>query len=149
MTARNLSYLWVTLGVSLFGCAGQHHDLAYVTGTVRLDGSPLANARLEFASSDGAVSYGLTDESGNYELRILRDTPGISPGTYRVRISTYRPAEGESPGALEQVPVRYNEESELVRDIALGSTVIDFELESKGIIRQPNQDRPPMKTKIK
>lgn len=65
-----------------------------VTGTITLEGQPLANARVTFyptesAQGDGAAS-GFTDSAGKYELRSLfgdQLVTGAAPGRYKVAVS--------------------------------------------------------------
>ncbi len=111
------------------GCGdGDRPDLAPVHGRVTLDGQPLASARLEFQpTGPWRTSMGLTDAAGNYELIYIRDERGAAVGTHRVRITTVGRAEGEA----EIVPAKYNEQTELQREVARGENAIDFKLQSR------------------
>jgi hypothetical protein len=134
-------------------------NLVPVEGTVTLDGSPLLNAVITFENpDDGMFAYAMTDASGSYELRFDSVMMGCTPGTKIVRISTTRrilglnAEEGEGEGELgeeemgeesedggaaagrgsrsEQVPAKYNRESELTVEVAPGSEHYDFDLVS-------------------
>jgi hypothetical protein len=134
-------------------------NLVPVEGTVTLDGSPLPNAVITFENpDDGMFAYAMTDASGSYELRFDSVMMGCTPGTKIVRISTTRrilglnAEEGEGEGELgeeemgeesedggaaagrgsrsEQVPAKYNRESELTVEVAPGSEHYDFDLVS-------------------
>lgn len=66
--------LWMA---TVVGCGNS--DLGTVTGTVHLDGQPLADAVVTFypqgvdpAAGGGGASYGRTDETGAYELQYQR-----------------------------------------------------------------------------
>ena len=61
-----------------------------VAGTVSLDGTPLAGARVSFEAH--GVKYwaeGLTDASGRYALMTFEPGDGAVPGVYQVVITKY------------------------------------------------------------
>ena len=74
MTRLGLNLLWICL---LSGCWGYRPDLPPtepVTGTVTLDGEPVAGARVQFVpdkskGTEGAMASGVTDAQGEYELQ--------------------------------------------------------------------------------
>jgi hypothetical protein len=116
-------------------------DLVSVSGTITLDGEPLAEAVVTFNdTSDGTFSYGLTDTSGRYVLQFDSVKQGCKPGTKRVEISTKRKILGlntsEEGGddsdapAVELVPAKYNKDSELTVEVNSSSTTHNFELSS-------------------
>ncbi len=121
------------------GCSDSGPALGTVSGTVTLDGNPLPNAEVEFQPvAEGSPSYGTTDENGHYELAYGVGKPGAMVGKHEVRISTYRQDaaddEGLSPAIEypELLPPKYNEESELTREVKSGSNEgVDFDLKSK------------------
>ena len=116
-------------------------ELAGVSGTVTLDGSPLPKARIEFQPRQaGSPSMAVTDAAGRYRLVYSVGRYGAIPGRHTVRISTYRQvssSQGRPREAIpERVPSRYNDETELVREVKPGSeNVIDFHLE--GALESP------------
>lgn len=118
-----------------------------VSGTVTLDGKPLANAMITFAPAGktrGAGASGRTDKDGRYQLTYLRGKMGTPAGQYRVAISKRVMPDGkdvpendktppiESP-ARETLPPIYSSE----QDSTLSATVpeaggkLDFALKSK------------------
>lgn len=120
-------------------------DLVDGHGTVTLDGQPLVNAVVIFEDPlDGTFSYGLTDVAGSYELQFDSEMQGVKTGKKVVRISTSRvllglnsrpgqAEEGEDgaatgPAAEEQVPARYNRDSELRIEVTPASGAFDFAL---------------------
>ena len=113
------------LGIS--GCAdtGDRPELGEVEGVVTLDSKPLAGALVTFKPDLGKPSFAKTDENGNYRIAYLRDISGAKVGTHRIKITT---ATEENPE--ETVPSRYNDESELVREVSPGNNQLDFHLES-------------------
>jgi len=113
-------------------------EIAYVEGTVTMDGQPLANATVVFIPEDGRPAGGRTDASGHYELTFTAGREGAIPGKNSIRISTYTEAsEAEDgspiPGQKETVPAKYNSQSELEFTVAPGTNnIADFALDSKG-----------------
>jgi len=128
--------------------------LLSVSGTVTLDGKPLANAVVTFENPDTSFSYGMTNPSGKYSLQFDSVKSGCTPGKKTVRISTKRKilglnsneeagdAEGARGGAeeesttkvasvVEQVPDRYNKKSELTVEVSSDKTNFVFDLKSK------------------
>ncbi|MFH1267628.1 MAG: carboxypeptidase regulatory-like domain-containing protein [Planctomycetota bacterium] len=116
------------------GCADGGPKLGQVSGTVTLDGQPLAPAKVEFQPQEagGSPSYGTTDESGRYELTFSLDRPGAMIGKHLVRITTYRQLSSQDPGGPgelpERVPPKYNANSELIREVESGHNSFDFQL---------------------
>ena len=126
------------------GGPGDQPDLGKVTGTVRLDGSPLADAYLRFQPESGRPSTAKTDDSGVYELNYTYKVKGAKVGPHTVRIWTFETGSDPDTGKLtilakERVPVSYNAETTLRKDVAPGAQVIDFNLDSSfgKIIQRP------------
>jgi hypothetical protein len=122
---------WLVLALFVAGCGGGGPDLGQVTGTVTLDGTPLADAEVQFQPSEGAPSNGTTDGSGHYELKFTRDKKGALLGTHTVQIFASTYAEDEDGNEFElpqKVPARYNTESELTRNVEAGNNTFDFSL---------------------
>ena len=74
------------------GCGGgapsDQPDLANVSGTVTLDGKPLANAMVEFSpDGDGRPSTGSTSSDGSYTLQYTADNSGAKIGGHTVTVS--------------------------------------------------------------
>lgn len=122
------------------GCASG--DVGTVTGTVHLDGKPLEGAMITFypqipagadAMEKGGASAGLTDADGKYELIYNRDVKGAEVGKHLVYIETAVEGSGYGEGRAEEVPKRYNSESELEVEVKPGRNTIDFlDLTSEG-----------------
>ncbi len=127
-------------------------NLLSVSGTVTLDGKPLPHAVVTFEDSEhGTFSFGMTNTSGDYQLRFDSEAQGCTSGQKRVEISTTRKIlglnsteegatpEGEgggegasvTPPAQELVPKRYNKQSELLVEVSSSATTHDFALSSK------------------
>jgi hypothetical protein len=112
----------VVLAAGFAGCSGgggREPTLVPVSGTVTLDGKPLAGASVSFvpqAGTEGAGAFGTTDAEGRYTLDHRSGKPGIEPGTYTVSFSKMGLKDGSPipPGktaadveAVEQVPRQY------------------------------------------
>lgn len=149
-----LSRLFVVAVVPLLlletGCGGSDlPELGYVEGTVKMDGKPMANVVLTFQPDKARPAYGKTDENGWYELTYTDGNPGATIGKHNVKISSadgqgdgedesyeegeggdYEDGESENASRGEKIPAKYNQMSELIREVTAGDQVIDFDLES-------------------
>jgi hypothetical protein len=102
----------VCIGSLLTGCGGP--TLVPVSGTVTLDGQPLAAAYVTFEPVEGElelVSTGVTDSSGRYTLT-CGDEPGAIAGTHRIQLTTIAPgSHADELSALPQdkVPSHYQD----------------------------------------
>jgi hypothetical protein len=102
--------------------------LGTVTGTVTLDGRPLADAVVAFTpEGPGRTSLGTTDAAGRYRLTYLRDIAGANPGRHVVRITTASVDEGRR----EILPATYHRRSSLEAQVEPGDNTIDFALKAK------------------
>lgn len=70
------------------GCGGgDMPELAEVTGTLTKKGEPMVGAQVEFyPDSEGAASYGVTDEEGNFSLAYSTGPLGAAIGTHKVTV---------------------------------------------------------------
>ena len=82
--------------------------LVPVSGTVTVQGQPLANATVTFIPKDGTPGFGgvgKTDAAGKFTLLGSRDNvPGIPPGEYRVAISKRLMPDGSEVPANDNTP---------------------------------------------
>ena len=137
-----LSATFLAAVTLLAGCGEDLPELVNVTGTVTMDGKPLANATVIFEPENDRASQGVTDEQGRYELLYKVGAPGAVVGKHTVRISKY---EGGGEGEEEEedaatmdeesslVPAAYNEQSELTADVKPDKEDgYDFNLDSSG-----------------
>ena len=129
------------MAVLFCGCGG-NSNLATVSGKVTLDGAPVADATITFSpKATGSSAVTRTDAQGSYSLRQTKALEGAAPGQYSVKISTYQMANPDAepplPAIPEKIPLKYNFQSELVKEIKAGDNTIDFELKSDGPIVQP------------
>ena len=112
------------------GCSpSSRPPLGLVSGTVTLDGRPLADATVRFTpAGPGRTSEGTTDDAGRYELRYLRGIPGANIDTHAVRITTA----SEQNGGREGLPPRYHSRTQLEARVLPGTNNLDFALRSTG-----------------
>lgn len=129
----------------LSGCGGGIHtdysdlNLKEISGTVRLDGVPIAGAAVLFEAEDKTFSYGTTDASGRYTLQFNSEQSGVLNGPKIVRIGTTLStgdvegaddADGSEDGSSgERIPACYNRES-VLRVTIDRSTTLNFDLKS-------------------
>ncbi len=135
------------LVVAVAGCGGgggsDQPDLGTVSGVVKLDGEPLANANVEFQPEEGRPSTATTNDDGEYELKYTFETKGAKIGTHKVMIWTFQEGDSDdgTPTVLveEKVPVVYNRDTTLEETVEAGSQEIDFELDSSlgEIVQKP------------
>ena len=130
MRARLLLGFALVLGL---GCGSG--KFAPVSGTVTMNGKPLAGALVIFSpiAKGGSIdagpgSSGKTNDKGEYTLTSDMGRTGALVGKHRVSVSLMNPGIGESddrrrPGQLvNQVPVRYNGKTELTYEVPAGGT---------------------------
>ena len=119
----------VTL-VGVVGC-GSGPDTGTVTGTVTMDGQPVAGVEVNFEPIDvdlGTTATGYTQAAGEYELFYPGSKKGAPAGEYIVRIVPAEMEEGAGPPV--RIPAKYNDQSELTKTVESGSNTINFELTS-------------------
>jgi hypothetical protein len=137
---RTLAHLFLAFvaASALQGCGS---GLASVTGTVTLNGQPLAGGPDVHASicftpeGGGPPGISTLDSSGHYSL-MTGSAAGIRPGKYMVTISATKMLLSSTPGVpaggRPMTPSKYAspKESGLEADIQPGSNSFDFKLES-------------------
>lgn len=130
--SRDIAGTWLLGAAMIIGCGKSDVPLAYVEGTVLLDGQPLPNAIVEF-QPDGPVgkvrpSIGETGSDGKYKLRFSRDRWGAIVGDHKVLITTFSPS---GDGRFkERVPATYNAATTLRRTVERKTNWLDFDLQS-------------------
>jgi hypothetical protein len=110
---------------------GNLPPLGSVSGTVKLDGKPLANATIRFIPLDdsgrmdrkgASAALGLTDDSGHYRLIYVKDIMGAAVGQSRVEI------QARDDSGRDRVRREFNAQSTLQREVKSGSQVLDFDV---------------------
>ncbi len=130
--------LAASLSVGTLGCGSKSDapQTVNVSGTVTLDGEPLAVAQMVFEPTEGGdKAYPATVTEGEF-------TAEMTPGSKKVRITAIREipgktipnadGTGEIPATEQYLPVRYNTQTELTAEISEdGEKGLAFELSSK------------------
>lgn len=111
------------------GCGGGRSadlpKLVPVSGTVTLDGKPVAGASVNFVPAGktrGGMCYGMTDDNGRYELLAGDRQKGAPAGEFRVTCSKWIRADGspftsdgtqspEMAGAKQMLASRYSDQA--------------------------------------
>jgi hypothetical protein len=144
-----LPLLFVAMGTAGTGCSGSSDNLPRepISGTVTLDGQPLAGGTIEFTPSAGAAGPGEGASGGSPisggKFSIERDK-GLVPGKYRVVVHAASAAAAGAPKAepggrpkasdrpKEIIPAKYNAESTLTAEVKKGGpTEFKFDLVSQ------------------
>ncbi|HJZ58381.1 MAG TPA: DUF4198 domain-containing protein [Gemmataceae bacterium] len=138
--------LGVPLLVAALGCGGGPYKVAPVSGTVTLDGKPLANAWVTFMPvgtkdnpDPGPTAAGKTDAQGKFTLAIEPGRPGAVVGKHKVAINSAGGDEkggdrdaGGPRGPREKLPDVYNYKTTLTFDVPPeGTETANFELKSR------------------
>lgn len=133
------------------GCAGnttkgREIKLVPVSGVVKMDGEPLASVGISFMPDGGGtgVSFGATDASGKYVLKVADGREGCEVGKFKVVISKFAKADGSplpkdldpadsAAQGMEHLPPNYSDpnSTELRAEVPEGGKTFDFDLKSK------------------
>ncbi len=158
---RNMKSLWMLVGaiavIVSIGCGGAGTGTASLSGSVTLDGEPLAEGTIQLRPTGGAAGVGGTSDitNGSYSIPV---GSGLDPGAHSVVIMAMRPATPEEmakqaqdinmdepeageeeeedavtpepPSPMTQyLPAKYNSQTTLTADIVAGENTKDFPLE--------------------
>jgi hypothetical protein len=115
--ARTQLFLTLSLAAAFIGCGGGERTV--VTGSVKLDGQPLAGAEVRFVAEGNNPGLGVatarTDESGAFTIQPdARDNNLLQPGSFVVLISKVIPKEsggGMGTPTVNMVPPVYSQQS--------------------------------------
>jgi len=146
-----LTTVWFT------GCSGQSlpdwPEPVSCSGTVKMNGESLANARVLYIPESGTVGpggSGTTDQTGKYSVQSMgadqKVKDGLIPGKYKVAFSRMVKPDGQvwvpdpkvqegpaTSGAREELPPRYSMpfQSKFIVDVTAKSSPHDFMLKKK------------------
>lgn len=128
------------------GCSSgiKEPELGSVKGKVTVDGQPGANLMVTFEpqaagggpgkSQVGGASSATTDPSGGYELIYKASVKGAVVGSHKVRITSAAgggPAGGTTGEKAIKIPVTYNEQTNITKEVKKGDNTIDLEVKTK------------------
>ncbi|MDX1930114.1 MAG: carboxypeptidase-like regulatory domain-containing protein [Pirellulaceae bacterium] len=115
------------LCVGLVGCSsGDRPPLGRVSGTVTMDGKPLAGVIVSFQPETGRAASAETDAEGNFDLEYTYQVKGAKIGPNTVSFAWPTGAEGK-----QNIPARFSTKSELKEEVKSGKNTFKFELTSK------------------
>ena len=119
----------------LAGCRGSGHlETVPVSGTVTLDGKPLAQGTVTFAPEMGRAATGAIQPDGSYTLKTYKPGDGALLGKHRVAVVAREvlPSNGPEPYRAGRwlIPVFYSDsaQSGLSFEVKPGKNVYDIEL---------------------
>jgi len=141
-----LRYLLISgaIAVAASGCGG-HGKIAPVSGTVTLNGKPVADVAVTFQPmlvdgniNPGPSAFGVTGPDGRYTAKLVttEEAKGATVGKNQVRFSAYVPVDPNYDGPPKakptvQIPARYWSDSKIEFDVPAGGTSsADFQLTS-------------------
>ena len=129
-----------TLGALVLACAGcgggGGGGGSEATGSVLLDGKPLANAQVQFIAKEGsAIHTATTDAAGKFTLKESAGNNPLQPGAYVVTVSKATVPSGGMGATVNEVPPVYQNQGRtpLHADLQAGKNDLPpFELRSQG-----------------
>ena len=142
-------HAWLVLLLAGCGAATAAPDLNLVpvTGTVMLDGKPLANATVLFnplQGTKGTGGYGVTDAEGKFSIKHRSEKEGCEAGDYGVTFTKITQPDGSplppnadraTVGMVEQIPaayVQFDPSAVLEKaKVVSPSTTLEFRLDPK------------------
>ncbi len=82
--SSKLTLLLAVLSLLFTGCGYRRPAQVKTTGTVTLDGEPVANAALMFIPDSGRPASGNTNTNGEFQVSSFGGNDGLPAGNYRV-----------------------------------------------------------------
>lgn len=132
--------LYSALSLLLLGCGGDNPlGRVAISGTVKLDGTPLPDGMIELHPLDGGVQSGDSIQAGSYKVPTAS---GPTPGKYRVviydRVETpplppgHMPGDDLPPTPKPKVPADWNSKSQQTIEVKkTGPFKFDFDIVTK------------------
>ncbi len=147
VSRQGTALVWIAaVGLAVLGCGkGGGYQVVPVSGTVTIDGKPVANIAVVFQpiasgkTEPGPGSTGVTDAQGKYTLTVTsaQKQPGAVVGKHRVTFASQAGARADSddtvtPQSADPVPAKYRETPLEFAVPSGGTDKADFKLESSG-----------------
>ena len=92
-----------------------------------MDGQPVAGVGVIFSQPGFRSSFAMTNDNGEYDLQYIRNIMGAAVGNHRVWIEFDTADAGPHKN---QIPPKYNRNTELTAEVKSGRNTINFELSS-------------------
>lgn len=121
----------VTLSLSL-GCGRKGPRPVPVSGTVTVDGKPLAGGGITVAPEKGRAAGGRIGPDGRFELSSWQPADGVAPGTHRVEVIATKPLSGNRRQWLVPKKVRSLATSPLRLEVTEPTTGAVIAIETGG-----------------
>lgn len=125
----------VLLVTFVLGCGGKGPRPVPVSGTVTVDGRPLAGGAITVAPANGRAAGGRIGPDGRFTLSTWRLGDGVAAGTHRVEVIATKPLPGNRRQWLVPKQVRSLATSPLRLDVTgpTTSAVIAIETDGKAL----------------
>jgi hypothetical protein len=123
------------------GCGKTWSQNTSVEGTVKLDGTPVPNASIQFVPDDptsqGPMSTGTTDDKGHFQLACSNGKPGAVIGKHNVVVLVGRTETG-APASHVAIPAVYKLASQTPAqvDVTADNHTYDVELKRNATARK-------------
>jgi hypothetical protein len=132
----------VLLISGVIGCGDA--NMGYVRGKVLIDGKPVRkNLVVIFQpqNKDGSPSYGVTDDSGNYELYFSTTKKGVQLGVCKITLEHKR-NEDEPPEKPLPFLSSFNKNTPLVYEVKRGKQTYDVVIDTSKIPPEKSNKKP-------
>lgn len=131
-------------GLALPGCGPKYPETFPVSGTVTLDGKPVAGAAVVFTPEEGHQATGTTDDSGRFELSTFQLGDGALPGPHRVTVAKTTTDPDEEEKVVFIIPQKYGnlQTSELTCDVQAEMGPVEYDLQPEPTA-EPNPEVTP------
>lgn len=96
-------FLLLPLIALMLGCSGEEAKLP-VSGTVTLNGSPLADVNVMMIRDDGMNAMVTTDASGKFSIGGEGEADGVPAGTYKVGVTVNTKVESAEIAGMVAAP---------------------------------------------
>ena len=132
----------IPFGLAMSGCGPDYPETVPVSGTVTLDGQPVAGASVVFTPEAGDLATATTDSSGQFQLSTYRLADGAAPGHYRVTVAKTTVEPGEDEKVLFLVPKKYGnpDTSGLECDVQLEMSPVQLDLQPEPAPVEPPEE---------
>jgi hypothetical protein len=123
----------------LGGCSDGRPKRVRVSGTVTIDGKPLAGGALRLIPQHGRPAVSPIDPSGHFQLSTYDPDDGAVPGTFAVEVLAY---DNVSPGTFRwRVPRKYEHAKTSGMTVTISERTDDLAVELKSAGQQPDAEK--------